>query len=193
MSTGEQVVDSRSVGNPERFRTLDQLERDLAALPGAPRATGRLTLVVRRVNDGRREILPRVRLAPNVGVPGDSWGRRPNPHNDAQLAVMQQDVAELIANGQPLTLFGDQLFLDLDLSREALATGTRLRIGAAILAVTPKPHNGCHKFQARFGDGALAFVKKPELRHRNLRGIYLCVVEAGDVAVGDAIEVLGLP
>ena len=44
---------------------------------------------------------------------GCSTQRRPDP--DAQIAVMQADVARLIANGQPLELFGDQLFLELDL------------------------------------------------------------------------------
>jgi hypothetical protein len=39
----------------------------------------------------------------------------------------------LIANRQPLGLFGDSLFLELDLSRENLPTGSRLRIGGATL------------------------------------------------------------
>jgi MOSC domain-containing protein YiiM len=63
-------------------------------------------------------------------------------------------------------------------------------VGAAILEVTPKPHNGCRKFLGRFGNGALRFVSKPELRHRNLRGIYLRVIEAGDAGPGDPVEVI---
>jgi MOSC domain-containing protein YiiM len=112
------------------------------------------------------------------------------PDPDAQLAVMQRDVAELIANGQPLTLFGDNLFLDLDLSAENLPAGSRVRAGTALLAVTPKPHDGCRKFRARFGNDALRFVSKGELRHRNLRGIYMRVVEAGELGVGDAVELV---
>jgi MOSC domain-containing protein YiiM len=53
-----------------------------------------------------------------------------------QLAVMQQDIADLIANGQPLTLFGDNLFLELDLSTGNLPIGSRLQAGRAILEVT---------------------------------------------------------
>ena len=106
---------------------------------------------------------------------------------------MEIDVAEMIANGQPLTVFGDNLFLALDLSVENLPTGTRLRLGRALLEVTAKPHNGCRKFAARFGHDALRLVSNPELRRRNLRGIYMCVVEAGEVAVGDAVAVVSRP
>jgi MOSC domain-containing protein YiiM len=107
-----------------------------------------------------------------------------------QIAVMQAAVAELIANGQPLTLFGDNLFLELDLSAQNLPAGSRVRVGEAVLEVTATPHNGCRKFQARFGQDALRFVSSKELRHRNLRGIYMQVLEPGDVRPGDAVEVM---
>ena len=103
---------------------------------------------------------------------------------------MEIAVAELIANGQPVTVFGDNLFMNLDLSRQNLPTGSRLRVGEALLEVTPKPHNGCRKFAARFGDEALRFVSKLELRHRNLRGIYMRVLEGGRIESGASVEVL---
>lgn len=190
MTIDETAVDSSSVGDPARFRTLVDLERGLAGLAPAPVDRGRLVRIVRRVEGGRRELPDRSRLSPETGVPGDSWGRRPRRTWDTQITAMQADVAELIANGQPLTLFGDNLFLELDLSARNLPVGSRLRIGGAVLEVTPVPHNGCKKFQARFGQEALRFVSGKELRHRNLRGIYLRVVEAGDVRPGDGVEVL---
>jgi MOSC domain-containing protein YiiM len=149
-----------------------------------------VALIVRRAEGGRRETPESVSLTPESGVPGDAWGRAREPMLEAQLAVMQIDVAESIANGQPLTLFGDNLFLELDLSTANLPAGTHLRAGSATLEVTAKPHNGCRKFRGRFGEDALRFVSKRELRHLNLRGIYMRVVEGGAVSVGDAVQVI---
>jgi hypothetical protein len=183
-------VDSTSLGDSTRHQAWEHLERGFAALPGAPIDTGRVTLLVRRGEGGRRETLDRVNLELDSGIPGDAWGRQPERKPEAQLTVIQIDVAELIANGQPLTLSGDNLILDLDLSTANLPTGSRVRVGCAILEVTPKPHNGCMKFRARFGSEALRFVSQPSLRPRNLRGIYMRVVEPGEVAPGDLVEVI---
>ena len=151
---------------------------------------GQVALIVRRLEGGRREVLDQIVLSPDTGVPGDSWCRQSDRERDAQIAVVQADVARLIANGQPLPLFGDSLFLHLDLSAANLPASSRVRVGAAVLEVTPMPHNGCLKFKARFGQDALRFVSMPELRHRNLRGIYLRVIEAGEVRPGDPVRVL---
>ncbi len=147
-------------------------------------------MIVARKEGGRRESPDRVRLEADAGVPGDAWGRQQGPHAERAITVMQFDVAELIANGQPLTLFGDNLFLTLDLSTDNLPPGSRVRAGGAVLEVTAMPHNGCRKFRGRFGADAQQFVSKPELRHRNLRGIYMRTVEGGEVAPGDPVEVI---
>jgi MOSC domain-containing protein YiiM len=186
----ERLIDSQSDGDPAAFLALDVLEARLAAAPRAPADSGRVRLLVTRHQGGQREVLERATMTHESGMPGDSWGRQREPSPDAQLTAMQFDVANLIANGQPLALFGDQLFLDLDLSEANLPTGSVLRAGTATLEVTPMPHNGCRKFRARFGDGALRFVSNRDLRHLNLRGIYLRVIEAGDIAVDDQVHVL---
>jgi MOSC domain-containing protein YiiM len=183
-------VDSSSIGDPARYHTLEHLERTLAALPPSPVTTGRVILLISRGEGGRREELDRARLALDSGVPGDAWGRQETPNPEAQLTVMQIDVATLVANGQPLTLFGDNLIVDLDLSVANLPIGSQVRVGGATLEVTPKPHNGCQKFRARFGPEAVRFVSKPDLRHRNLRGIYMRVVLPGEVSPGDPVEVI---
>jgi MOSC domain-containing protein YiiM len=185
-----QTEDYGPLGDVSRHAPLAQLEAGLRALPALPGDVGRLALIVRRRPDGVRETPQRVRLTPQAGVPGDGWDRRPPRDPAAQLAVMRRDVAELIANGQPLTLFGDNLFVDLDISAANLPTATRLRVGAAVVELTPKPHNGCHKFQGRFGGDAFRFVQAKPTRDRNLRGIYWKVVEAGEVYVGAEIRVL---
>lgn len=189
MNTTSPEINSASTGDPARYHTLDHLEQSLAALPEAPRDAGRVAIIVRRGEGGRRELPERVVMTPQSGVPGDAWGRDPQPLLVAQLAVIQLDIVELIANGQPPVLSGDNLYLQLDLSAENLPVGSRLQVGGALMEVTPMAHNGCKKFRARFGPDALQFVSKPELRHRNLRGIYLRVVEAGEIAVGDAVHV----
>ncbi len=167
-----------------------RLEAGLRALPEPPRECGRLILIVRRRADGGRETPDRVRLTPEAGVTGDDWIRRPPRNPEAQIAVMQQGVAELIAHGQPLTVFGDNLFVDLDISAVNLPTGTRLRVGEAVVEVTPLPHNGCAKFKGRFGDDAVRFVQAPHTRHQNLRGIYWRVINSGEAGVGASIQVL---
>jgi MOSC domain-containing protein YiiM len=177
-------------GDPARHRPFAELLAGLRALPPAPRDEGRLALLVRRRADGVRETLERARLSPEEGLPGDRWGRRPPRKPEAQLTVMQQGVAELLANGQALTTFGDNLVVDLDLSAANLPAKARLRVGGAVVEVSTKPHNGCSKFAARFGEDALRLVQDPPTRHRNLRGVYWTVVEAGEVAVGDPVVVL---
>jgi hypothetical protein len=180
-------------GDAERHLPLAQLEAALCALAPAPREAGRLALIVRRHPDGARETLAQARLSPDEGVPGDGWSRRPPRKPEAQLAVMQRDVAELIANGQPLTLFGDNLFVELDLSAANLPAGTRLRVGEALVEMTYEPHNGCVKFKGRFGQGALQAVQAKETRSRNLRGVYWRVLTPGLARVGDPVVVLARP
>lgn len=183
-------IDSYSPGDPGRYLGMDQLEDRLASLGAAPRDGGHVALLVRRRAAGLRDTPRRARLTREEGLPGDAWGRALKPHPEAQLTAVQLDVAEMIANGQPLTLFGDQLFLHLDLSQENLPTGSRLVVGEAVLEVTPQPHNGCQKFRSRFGTDALRFVSRADLRHRNFRGIYLRVITDGDVGLGDLVSVL---
>lgn len=187
--TTDRIVGA-DMGDAARHLPLEALRAALARVQ-SPATGGRLSLIVRRANDDHeRQVLDTAVLTPDRGVPGDYWERRVPLDPNAQLAIMQTPVAELIANGQPLPLSGDNLFVDLDLSAANLPIGSRLRIGEAVLTVTPKAHNGCKKFQARFGEDALRFVSEKPTRHRNLRGIYLRVLEAGEVRAGDAITVL---
>ena len=186
-------IDSNSIGNPAHFRDFADLQRQFRALPRPDRQVGRVHLIIRRGEGGLRAQLERVHLTPKSGIPGDAWGRKRRTSQDGQLTVMQRDVAELVANGQPLTLFGDNLILELDLAAENLPIGTTLKAGTASLVVTPKPHNGCKKFRARFGPDALRFVSLPATRDRNLRGVYMRVTRSGDVAVGDVVRVVRRP
>ena len=190
MSDTEQI-NSASAGDPSRHRALADLEACFSSLSAAPLDSGLVSLIVRKnETGGLRETPARISLGLDSGVPGDAWGRNPQRKPDGQISVMQRDVAEFVANGQPLTLFGDNLFLELDLSAANLPPGSRVQLGNTILEVTPLAHNGCKKFRARFGDDALRFVSKPERRPKNLRGIFMRVIQGGEVGPGDKIEVL---
>ena len=180
-------------GDPSKHLSMDELNAGLEALPAAPRDSGTLELIVRRLPDGSRETPEATRLTPEEGVPGDGWNRRPPRDLEAQMTVIRMDIARLIAGGQAVTHFGDNLFVDLDLTTESLPPGTRLKVGEAQIEVTPEPHNGCMKFKGRFGQDALRFVQMPATRPENRRGIHWRVVEPGDVSVGAAIEVISRP
>src|SRR5438445_534171 len=129
-------IDSESVGNPLRYRRLEELEEGLDALPRGPWDRGRVELIVARTAGGQRERPERVRLEADAGIPEDAWGRQQEPHPERAITVMEFDVAELIANGQLLALFGDNVYLTLDISTENLPAGRRVRAGGAGLAMT---------------------------------------------------------
>ncbi len=181
-------------GDKSRHLPLADLEHKLAALPPAPKDRGRVVAIFARPGSNQRTPLEEATLTAAKGVPGDRWSHpRPekgDPKPSQMLATMQAGVAEMIANGQPMGLFGDNLYLDLDLSEGNLPLGTRVKVGGALLEVTPEEHNGCLKFKARFGSDALRLVSRKETRDQNLRGIYFMVVEDGPVKVGDAVEVV---
>jgi hypothetical protein len=190
MSDG--LVSHPDQSDPKWHLPLAALQAGLRLLPTLPPDTGRVAMIVRKPSEFSRLPLDRVRLTPEEGIPDDQWNRG-SRKPDAQLAVMRRDVAELIANGQPLTVFGDNLFVDFDITAANLPAGTRLRVGEAVMEVTPMPHDGCKKFNGRFGNDAFKFVQAPPTRPLNLRGIYWKVVEAGDVCVGSPIQVIRRP
>ena len=169
--------------------SLAELERGLQALSLPPRDVGRVALIVRRPTSGVHDSLDAVRLTTEEGIPDDHWNRG-SRKLDAQLTVIRRDVSELISNGQPLTTSGDNFVVHLDISTPNLPAGTRLRVGQALVEVTPMPHNGCKKFAARFGADAARFVQAPATRHLNLRGIHWKVIEPGEVKVGDEVRPL---
>ena len=183
-------LDSDSMGDPIYHASFAGLEQGLADMPPAPVDNGQVVMIMRRLEQGRREVMGEIELSPEAGVPGDAWERLPEGKLDAQIAVMQAGIARLIANGQSLALFGDCLILDLDLSTPNLPAASRVQVGEAVLEVTPLPHTGCLKFRARFGPDAHRFVSSPEHMPRNLRGIYMRVLEPGIARVGDPVRVL---
>jgi hypothetical protein len=176
-------------GDVRRHLDRAELVARLSALPPAPRDRGRVELLVARGPAGERAVLAEAFLTVDGGMPGDRW-RDGKQGSDAQLATARAGVARLIANEQPLELHGDNLYLDLDLSAENLPAGSRLRLGEALVEVTPKPHNGCKKWVQRFGLAPMKMNLAPEYRGMRLRGMYLRVVEDGRLRQHDPVVVL---
>lgn len=166
------------------------LEAGLAALSPAPRDTGHVDMLVARGARGERNLPGEVQLSVEGGMPGDRWFGDHRYGPDYQLATTRTDFARLIANGQPLELHGDNLFLSLDISVQNLPVGSELLLGSARVCVTPVAHNGCKKWVQRFGLQPMQLNLSPQYRDLHLRGIYLKVIEDGVVRVGDAVRVL---
>ncbi len=176
--------------------TTVELELAIDHIRQSPKDAGPLQLIVRRPVTEEREVLEEAQLDPIKGLVGDNWSLRcssrtadGSPHPDMQINIMNARVVALVAQEKERwSLAGDQLYVDMDLSKENLPAGSRLAIGSAIVEVTPPPHTGCHKFVARFGVDAMKFVNSPVGKELCLRGINAKVVQAGVVRVGEAVR-----
>jgi len=176
--------------------TMSELEAALDHLREAPSDEGVVQLIVRRPLVDEREVLDEDELDPVKGLIGDSWRFRGSsktadggPHPEMQINIINARVAALVAQEKDRwQLAGDQLYIDMDLSKQNLPAGTRLEIGSAVLEVTPPPHTGCHKFVSRFGVEAMMFVNSAVGKELCLRGINAKVVQAGIVRLGSTAK-----
>ena len=105
-----------------------------------------------------------------------------------QINIMNVRAVALVAQERERwPLAGDQLYLDMDLSKTNLPAGARISIGTAILEVTEPPHTGCQKFVARFGMDAMKFVNSDVGRALCLRGINAKVQSSRELFVSDKL------
>lgn len=175
---------------------MDELEAALDHLRQAPKDEGVVQLIVLRPKVDEREVVDEAELDPAGGLIGDSWSvrgssRTPDgsPHPEMQINIMNARVTALVAQEKERwPLAGDQLYLDMDLSKENLPAGSRIAIGSAVLEVSPLPHMGCHKFVSRFGIDAMKFVNSEVGKQLCLRGINAKVVQGGVVKLGQTVK-----
>jgi MOSC domain-containing protein YiiM len=188
-------------GQNTRMRQTDELtrlEESLDHIRNAPADGGTVELIARRPAEDEREVLTEARLGLHDGLEGDTWRARGSRHTpdggpdaEAQVTLMNARAAAAIAGERERwALAGDQLYVDLDLSLANLPPGSRIQIGSAVIEFSEKPHTGCAKFSARFGNDALRFVNSPIGRELRLRGANCRVVMPGVVRPGDAIRKL---
>jgi hypothetical protein len=175
-----------------------ELEAGLDDIRDSPADRGTVELIVRRPAVDEREVLAEGRLDTKVGLVGDTWPQRESSTTqdrsadpDKQLTLMNSRVALLVAqHPDRRQLAGDQLFVDLDLSPANLPAGTLLTLGSAIIEVTDRPHLGCAKFGARFGQDAWRFVNSRVGRQLRLRGMNARIIVSGTVRPADVISKL---
>ncbi|MGH9613396.1 MAG: MOSC domain-containing protein [Bryobacteraceae bacterium] len=95
--------------------------------------------------------------------------------------------AELPQIEMPWGMFGENLTTE-GLDGRSLGLGDRLRIGSALLKVT-QPRMPCYKLALKFGlrDMVARFWDSGR------SGIYLSVLEEGELGIGDSIQVIPSP
>jgi len=176
--------------------TMEELEAALDHLRQAPKDDGVLHLIVARPTVDERAELDQADLDPLKGLIGDNWSVRGSSrtpdgsaHPEMQINIMNARVTALVAQEKERwSLAGDQLYVDMDLSKENLPAGSRIQVGDAILEVSPLPHTGCHKFVARFGVDAMKFVNSEVGKQLCLRGINAKVVQGGSIKIGHTVK-----
>lgn len=179
-----------------KYLTTEELEAGLEDIYLSPKDEGRISMIVCRPEDDERKVLAEAMLDLTEGLVGDNWKVRGSnstadgsAHPDMQLNIMNSRVIALLAQEQDRwQLAGDQLFVDMDLSDKNLPAGTRLALGTAVIEITAKPHTGCKKFAARFGQDAIKFVNSPLGKELHLRGVNARVIQSGTIQVGDAVK-----
>ena len=167
----------------DAIRHLDTKQIDERFAQRTKNRSGQVHCIVQRLDDGSRKTPSTAFFSSEQGLVGDRWFLDPKRKLVEQIAIMDWQIANLIANGQSLTLFGDNLFVDWDFAH--IQAGTQFSMGEAILEITTEPHTGCSKFAKRFGSDALRYTCVDP--SKNIRGVYAQVVQSGTISVHDRL------
>ena len=177
------------------FQNLEKLQDRINALAPFPSSSGSIEMIIIRPKEGERKSLETGYLDLERGLVGDSWYERsknkPNskfPALDTQLTLMNSKIIHIIAETKERwPLAGDQVYVDLDLSKKNLPPGTQLKIGDAIIEITAQPHHGCKSFATRYGLDAMRLVNSKKGRENRYRGVNAKIIVAGEFKLGDVV------
>jgi hypothetical protein len=146
---------------------------------------GAIAALVTTPEMDRHDYVNALRIFPGSGVegqyPGKQWWRGKLVPG-RQVSAINAEVLDVLGIDYDVT--GDNLIIrGLDLSQ--LKPGDTLRIGDAVLTVTPTPHRPCTKLAVR-----TSLTKKQALSEGRLRGIMLDAREPATICMGDWVELL---
>lgn len=173
-----------------RHLSTTELENGLPAVLESPQDVGRLVAIVIRPATDQRRVVASANVSLEGGVEGDRWAMESAGDTSGQISIMNARFLRQIAgHDDAVSLAGDNLIVDLDLSEENLPPGSRLAIGGqTVIEINATPHTGCGAFQRRYGADARAFMNSARGMQLHLRGRYGHVVNGGTIAVGDAVR-----
>lgn len=176
--------------------TIEELDRLYRALPQRPTGEAKVNALCVRPGPEKREERTSIEFDPVRGAIGDRWERKTwlylpdgKPDPRVQLAVCNSCVLAMIQEATGVHHHpGDTVFTDLDLSEQNLATGSRLRIGSAVVEISDVENDACAKFAVHYGAAVLHWIRLPENRPLRLRGLFARVITGGLVRVDDPVE-----
>jgi MOSC domain-containing protein YiiM len=124
-----------------------------------------------------------LRVVPEVGVegqyPGKQWWRGKRIAG-RQISAMNAEVLDALEIDYAVP--GDNLVIR-GINLEEFEPGDTLRIGEALLSVTPTPHRPCAKLAAR-----TTLTKKTAISAGRRRGLLLDARRPATIFCGDAVE-----
>ena len=132
--------------------------------------------------------VPSLRVLPETGVegqyPGKQWWRGARVPG-RQISALNAETLDALEVPYPVP--GDNLIIrGLDLTQ--FAPGDTLRVGDALLTVTPTPHRPCAKFSARTSP-----IKFKAIAVGKRRGLLLDARAAATIRAGDLVEQIIFP
>jgi hypothetical protein len=181
---------------PENPATTAELAAALPNVLAAPRDAGVVRLLCARPKPNARTFPEVLTLTRAAGVLGDFEMSRPwltlpdgsaDPQN--QVSILPWRVLDLVWRDRDRVAHpGDNIAVDMNLTKENLPTGTLLAAGTAVLRVSEEPNDGCVKWKVRCGRPAFDWVSATDHLPLRLRGLFCSVEQDGTIALGDMLR-----